>query len=126
MMPLALWLLLAAHLFGDFCLQNHWMQAKSRDSVVCTVHVLVYSLGFWALLAANILPGWMMLAILVQHWFQDRFALHLKWMRFYRQTDPSIWSVGPLCMDQAWHIAFIGAVVLLQLITGHSSLVTSP
>lgn len=30
--------LFIAHLVGDFLLQNHWMQAKSKSSFVCSVH----------------------------------------------------------------------------------------
>lgn len=103
-------LLIVAHAFGDFPLQNDWMQAKSRDSFVCSVHVLAYSLPFLALVLFAGLPVWAFLAILGQHWCQDRYALHLKWMKFYRQTTPDKWPVGPLCMDQAWHIAFLGLV----------------
>ena len=56
--------------------------------------------------------GYQACAILAQHWAQDRFALHLKWMAAYKQTPPDKWPVGPLCMDQSWHLAFIGAVTL--------------
>ena len=103
-------ILIVAHAFGDFPLQNDWMQAKSRNSWVCTVHVAAYSLPFMALVALAGLPWWAFAAIVTQHWLQDRFALHLKWMRLYRQTPPDKWPVGPLCMDQAWHISFLGLV----------------
>lgn len=102
--------LIVCHLIGDFLLQNDWMQTKSRSSLVCTAHVAAYSLPFFALVTWAALPFWALAAILAQHWFQDRFALHLKWMRIYRQTTPDRWPVGPLCMDQAWHIAFLGLV----------------
>jgi len=106
--------LIVAHLVGDFLLQNHWMQTKSRNSWVCTAHVACYSLPFLALVFTTGL-GWMILtAVLAEHWLQDRFALHLKWMRFYRQTTPDLWPVGPLCIDQALHIAFIGLVSAFQ------------
>lgn len=103
-------LLIAAHAFGDFPLQNHWMQTKSKNSWACTVHVAAYSLPFLALVLWAGLPLWAFAAIITQHWLQDRFALHLKWMKLYRQTPPEMWPVGPLCMDQAWHIAFIGLI----------------
>ena len=99
--------LICAHLVGDFLLQNHWMQQKSKSWFVCTVHVLCYSLPFWLLVAWRGLPIWVLVAILEQHWFQDRYALHTKWMTVYRQTPPDKWPVGPLCMDQAWHLGFI-------------------
>lgn len=100
--------LIIAHLVGDFLLQNHWMQAKSRNSFVCTVHVACYSLPFVAVAFWGGLAWWMLGAILVQHWLQDRFALHIRWMRFYGQTKPELWPVGPLCMDQSAHLGFIG------------------
>lgn len=106
-------LLIAAHAFGDFPLQNDWMQSKSRNSWVCTVHVAAYSLPFLVLVQFAGLPWWALAAIVVEHWLQDRFALHLKWMRFYKQTPPDKWPVGPLCMDQAWHISFLGLISLL-------------
>lgn len=99
-------LLLVAHVIGDFLLQNHWMQRKSKDTWVCAVHVFVYCLPFCVLG----LPLWAFSAIWLQHFFQDRFALHLRWMKFYRQTPPELWPIGPLFMDQAWHIAFLGVI----------------
>lgn len=106
--------LVCAHLFGDFVLQNNWMQAKSRSSFVCTVHVFLYAVPFLFVLAQGRLPVWCLLAILIQHWFQDRFSLHLKWMNFHRQTSPDKWPTGPLCVDQAMHISFIWLVWLLK------------
>lgn len=107
--------LIVCHLIGDFLLQNNWMQAKSRSTFVCTVHVLVYSLPFWAAalyLKMAVLP-WMLWAIFAQHWIQDRFQLHMHWMWLYQQTPQDKWPVGPLCVDQAMHIAFIGLVCFL-------------
>ena len=100
--------LIIAHLVGDFLLQNDWMQAKSRNSLVCTAHVACYSLPFVAIALTVGLAWWMLAAIFAQHWLQDRFALHLKWMRLYKQTTPDKWPVGPLCMDQSFHLGFIG------------------
>lgn len=51
----------------------------------------------------------------VQHYAQDRYALHLRWMKFYGQTPPDKWPVGPLCIDQAMHIVWIAIVCLLPL-----------
>lgn len=102
--------LIAAHVIGDFLLQNHWMQAKSRNSWVCTVHVLAYSLPFCGLALAGRLPVWALCFILIQHWLQDRFSLHMKWMKIYRQSPVELWPVGPLCIDQSMHVAFIALV----------------
>jgi hypothetical protein len=106
-------LLIIAHLIGDFLLQNHWMQAKSKDTFICAIHVIAYSLPFVALVLLGLCPDWVFTAILIQHFLQDRFALHLKWMRVFQQTTPAMWPVGPLCVDQAWHVAFIGLFYLI-------------
>ena len=98
---------MAAHLVGDFLLQNHWMQRKVVDSWVCSVHVACYSLPFLWLVQRGELPWWALAIILLEHWLQDRFSLHLRWMRTYGQTSPEKWPVGPLCVDQAMHISFI-------------------
>ena len=105
--------LIIAHLIGDFLLQNDRMQAKSRSSIVCTEHVICYSLPFVILALSGALSWWALDAILVQHWLQDRFSLHLKWMRFYKQTPPEKWPVGPLCVDQSFHLGFIWLVSCL-------------
>lgn len=103
--------LIVCHLTGDFILQNDFMQAKSKSSLICSLHVGVYSLPF--LLLAGTVSPWAMFLILLEHWLQDRFALHLRWMRLYQQTPPEKWPAGPLCVDQAMHIAFIGLAVFL-------------
>jgi len=105
--------LIAAHAFGDFPLQNHWMQRKASNSFVCTVHVAAYSLPFLALVFTLGLPWWAFWAIVIQHWLQDRCALHIQWMRWYGQTKQEQWPIGPLCMDQAWHISFLGLIAFL-------------
>ena len=108
-LPLAI----VAHLVGDFLLQNHWMQQKSKSSYVCSIHVFCYAMPFLFMVKLGLISGWQYLFILLEHWFQDRFGLHLKWMKFYRQTTPDLWPVGPLCMDQSWHLAFITLVLFI-------------
>lgn len=105
--------LMIAHLVGDFLLQNHWMQAKSRSSWVCSVHVAAYSIPFWLCVLLGGLPVWALVAILVEHWLQDRFVLHLGWMKAYKQSPPELWPVGPLCIDQSMHLAFIALVSMI-------------
>lgn len=105
--------LIIAHLIGDFLLQNHWMQDKAKSTFVCLCHIAAYSMPFFVLSAAHIVPAWMVFAILIQHFLQDRFQLHIKWMRLYHHTTPDKWPVGPLCVDQAMHLAFVGALCLI-------------
>jgi len=105
--------LICAHLVGDFLLQNEEMQAKSKSAWVCTVHVSFYALPFLFLVSSAGLSVWLLAAILLQHWFQDRFALHLRYMRFFGHTTPEKWPMGPLCVDQAMHIGFMWYLCLL-------------
>jgi hypothetical protein len=105
--------IISAHLVGDFLLQNHWMQQKSKSSFVCSVHVACYSLPWLVALALTPLAWWQFALIIAEHWLQDRFGLHLKWMKLYKQTTPDLWPVGPLCMDQSMHIAWIAIVMSL-------------
>ncbi len=87
------------------------MQAKSRSSWVCTVHLLCYSLPWLLLLWGGIVSSPALVLILVQHWLQDRFSLHLRWMEAYGQTKPQDWPVGPLCVDQSWHLVWVALVL---------------
>ena len=104
--------LIGCQLIGDFLLQNDWMQQKSKSSFVCTIHVLTYMIPFWVIMELIHLPWWAFGVIAAQHWLQDRFALHLKWMKFYAQTKPHVWPTGPLCVDQAMHVACLFIVSL--------------
>lgn len=99
--------LIICHLVGDFLLQNHWMQRKASSSFVCTVHVLAYAIPFVVSAALGLVPWWILPLILAQHWLQDRYALHTCWMEAYQQTPPDKWPIGPLIIDQVFHIAFI-------------------
>jgi len=102
--------LLITHLVGDFLLQNHWMQRKAQSSFVCSAHVAAYSVPFILLSVFGDLAWWQFALIVGQHWLQDRFALHLKWMRLIKQTTPEQWPMGPLFVDQAMHAVWIGIV----------------
>src|SRR5688572_21821581 len=105
--------IISAHLLGDFWFQNHWMQQKAQSSFVCSIHVACYALPWLVVMAFVPLQPWQLAAILIQHWIQDRFSLHMKWMRFYKQTPPDKWANGPLCMDQTLHIAWIALIINL-------------
>lgn len=109
--------LIIAHLCGDFFLQNEWMQAKSRSSLVCTAHVACYMLPFVALSVFVHLPMWLLAAIAVEHWLQDRFGLHLYWIKLKAGTPAEKWPLGPLANDQAMHLTWIGVVALAACLT---------
>jgi hypothetical protein len=104
-----LWL--GAHLIGDFVLQDDDMaKLKSTNSCACLWHVVNYGIPWSFLLLFDRIASVAMLAILAQHFVQDRFALHLHWMRRYGQTPPDQWPVGPMCVDQALHVAWMALV----------------
>ena len=113
--------LIAAHLLGDFILQNDWMQKKSKSSFVCSVHVLFYLIPFVAVAVWGGLYWWAFAIIGIEHWLQDRFSLHIKWMKFYRQTTPDKWKEGPLCVDQSFHVVSIAIVVVIQEIVKNAN-----
>jgi hypothetical protein len=103
---------IVAHLVGDFLLQDDTMaKRKAASTSHCVRHISYYSLPFGPLLLSDALPLWAYLAIMAQHFAQDRWALHLRWMKFYGQTPPERWPVGPLCVDQSMHLAWIALVV---------------
>lgn len=105
--------LIIAHLCGDFLLQNDWMQAKSRSSFVCTVHVECYMLPFFVLASRFGLPAWLLVAIAIEHWLQDRFGLHLYWIKLKAGTPADKWLLGPLANDQAMHLTWIGVLAAI-------------
>jgi hypothetical protein len=116
--------LLCCHCIGDGVLQNHWMQRKAVDSWVCTVHVLAYSAPFLAFATGG--PSgppklhWLVLILILgQHWLQDRLQLHIRWMTWWGQTPASAWPVGPLYVDQCWHVGWLMVFALINgIITG--------
>lgn len=108
--------LLCCHCIGDGILQNNWMQRKNVDSLICTAHVIAYLIPFWWICSFGYLHWWIVLLIGLEHWLQDRFGLHLKWMRLYRQTPALLWPVGPLYVDQCWHIAWLMVFSLINVI----------
>jgi hypothetical protein len=100
--------ILAAHLLGDFLLQNDWQTSrKTKSSVVCLVHSSIYGLAmFIPVLEGELsLVGWVL--IVAEHYAQDRNSLSLRWIKLFRQTPPEKWPVGPLCVDQSMHLAWV-------------------
>lgn len=99
---------LAAHLAGDFLLQNDWMQGKTKSWWPCLVHVATYMLP-WLVVGLS----WQALLIAVEHGVQDRYRLGGVWTKVYRQTPPEKWPQGPLWVDQSLHAVWIALVVAL-------------
>jgi len=101
---------LIAHLIGDFLLQNHWMQGKTKAWWPCAVHVAVYMVP-WVFVG---LPVWALVAIAVQHALQDRYRIAGAWSRLIRQTPADVWPQGPLWIDQSMHAAWCALVIWLS------------
>jgi hypothetical protein len=73
---------LLTHLLGDFVLQSDWMALnKSKHSIPCLVHVLIYTFCFWLFITHS----WPALLVLGgTHFLIDRFHIPLKrfiWLR---------------------------------------------
>lgn len=106
--------LVICHLVGDFLLQNEWMAAnKAKSSAVCLVHVTAYTAPMYILGMLGVVPGIAYLPIGVLHYYQDRYSLHLKWMRLMRQTPADKWPTGPLIVDQCFHVLHLAFVAWL-------------
>lgn len=73
--------LAAAHLFGDFVIQNRWMaESKLRDPRIRLQHVLTYGIPFWpiAFLAAGVSwrAGSFLVWMHVLHFLTDSRRFH--------------------------------------------------
>jgi hypothetical protein len=114
--PIAMYLI-AAHLAGDFLLQNDWMAArKQHSSLVCTVHVGVYMLGFVALAVLGLLAWAACALIAAQHWIQDRTSGAAVYMHLMGQKEFAArlgpWSV--IVVDQSLHLVWIALVLFVE------------
>lgn len=81
--------LLIAHLFGDYCLQNHWMaNNKTKKWLPAIIHAALYSLPFLLITQS----AHAMSVIFGTHLLIDRFRLASYWQEF--------WGVG--CSGTLW------------------------
>ena len=100
--------IIAAHLLGDYILQNDYMaQGKKKSNCICTLHVSLYMVGFlliWPLVGFNVGFHWVLFAIFIQHWIQDRTNVVNWWMQFYGQRDFAKPPCAPWSMSAiAWY-----------------------
>ena len=100
-----------AHLVGDYLIQNDYVAARKRfSSGWCLLHVLGYCIPFFF----TGLALWQILAIGVEHFFQDRFGLARLFMKY---TDHEAFATGPcapwsiIVTDNTIHLLFIALVV---------------
>ena len=81
---------LILHLTGDYLTQSDWMaQNKTKSTLAALCHVVVYSLPF-LLIGTPMAVG----AILVSHFFVDRFRLarYLVWIKNWLGPSHQPWS----------------------------------
>ena len=104
---------LVGHLIGDFVFQNDWMaREKKRSTEVCFTHALIWTICVVAC------AGWgehhaAIAILLITHFIQDRWLLVQRWMKFYgqfQQDSETMRIIGPLIIDQVWHIVTIYAI----------------
>lgn len=84
-MGIALFLSLIAHILGDFTFQNHQMALlKGKNSLICAVHVLIYSSLFLVLMSGLSEVSWPALVVIAgSHFIIDRYKIAGYWARFY-------------------------------------------
>lgn len=92
--------IIVAHMVGEYLLQNDWMQAKTSSWKVAGVHGLLYALAWIVFTDVATMP---IILIAAVHATQDRYALHLKWMKLIKSSPSDKWPNGPWLHDQAWH-----------------------
>lgn len=85
-----LFLLILGHVAGDYAFQTDSMASEKRNSkAILSFHVLIYVLTIWAFLFIHSLlyePGLFirtatilfLIALYIQHWFQDYLKSHYK------------------------------------------------
>lgn len=89
------------HLVGDYVLQSHWMaNEKTKNSFAALAHALAYSIGFLFLDLSLI--QW--LAIVVPHFFIDRFRL-ARYLVFLKNflAPKSTWKPWKECSATGYH-----------------------
>lgn len=101
------YLLILAHLIGDYALQSHVMATRKTSSWLWAfVHAAFYSLPFAALLLWLDVPlnaGALALAIIGgTHAVIDRLRLASCWCQWYGVGYPGIWIRAPRALLAAW------------------------
>ena len=101
-----------AHLCGDYLLQSDVMAFKKKESSwVCAYHVIMYMIPF--LFLCDLL-WWQLLAIAVQHYFQDRtrfitWLMKAKGSWKFATGGAAPWSI--IATDNIVHMLWIYMVV---------------
>ena len=120
---------LLGHLIGDFLLQPKEMalrksQSGSKGLVICTIHVLVYTVAICAMMGTFSPP--IFLGVYVPHWVIDRWSLADKWCKLirgrtfkaayaskdqYREFDIAFTCVVYTVVDSTFHLLCLFAVI---------------
>jgi len=104
-----------AHLVGDFLIQNDWMaKGKKTSNWICLLHAVTYTIPFWF---CGLL-WWQIGAIMVQHFYQDRWNFVGWFMKVTGKREDGFlgppmapWSI--IVTDNILHLLWIAFVVWL-------------
>lgn len=105
------------HLVGDFLAQPKWMAMQKGDrgwrgAVICTLHVIVYTLcvafftGVWSPL--------ILLAVAIPHWVVDRLSIAKIHLKVLGGRTP--WNINK---DDPFDVAFTAIVYTIVDMTIH-------
>jgi len=107
---------LVGHLVGDYLLQNDWMALnKKASSFHCAVHCAMWT-GSVCLFSGRC-DWWLVLALFVSHFIQDRTTIISRYMgaigqASFRDGICAPWS--SIVVDNVWHILTLWLLFKVQ------------
>lgn len=117
MIPLDALGMLVGHLVGDFMLQSDGMASeKTSNSVVCAVHVAIYT-ALVALFTAAWISAAGLAVIALTHFAIDRWRLARVWMDWMGQPQFARGGLAPwsvIVIDQIMHLWVLYAVAAVH------------
>ncbi len=99
---------LIGHMVGDYLLQNDWQALNKKSStLVCLVHVLLYTLSIWAFTSW---PMWAMGIVAGTHFIQDRTGIIRAHMEAVGQDKFASGAMAPwslVVIDNTFHLVVL-------------------
>jgi len=100
-------MIIAAHMIGDFFLQNNWMASKKQDEwFPCLIHCYLYTLSVMLICQWF---DWRLILIFITHLIMDRYRLATKWRIFYSGDKELPWVITA---DNSIHILILYILTL--------------
>jgi hypothetical protein len=116
-------IIILAHLWGDYILQNDWMaKNKTSSDWACAVHCAFYT-GAYALFietSGNHWPLWAYAAVFFTHYLIDRYRLAFKWMNWHDWQKDFAKNMAPwsiIIVDNTFHLA-IAYIISMRVSQG--------